>query len=88
MCYIYILVDIYIQSLHNCGADSGGPLFLQHNHAPSMGILPDGKTLMLAWFSTVTENGREPSYLLRPRILLSTDPFCTATLYCFSSAAQ
>jgi sulfatase modifying factor 1 len=34
--------------------DSGGPLFLQHNHAPAMGILPGGKTMILSWFSTVT----------------------------------
>ena len=27
-----------------------------------MGILPDGKTIILAWFSTMTEDGREPAY--------------------------
>jgi sulfatase modifying factor 1 len=42
--------------------DSGGPIFQQHNHAPAMGILPGGKALILSWFSTITENGREPVY--------------------------
>ena len=41
---------------------SGGPLFSQHNHAPSMGIGPDGSSLVVAWFSTVSEGGRNVAY--------------------------
>ena len=41
--------------------ESGGPLFSQHNHAPGLGVQPDG-SLIVTWFSCVAETGREPSY--------------------------
>ena len=31
-----------VQTLKDITATSGGPLFLQHNHAPGLGVLPPG----------------------------------------------
>jgi hypothetical protein len=52
----------YTRFSPNITLSSGGPIFLEHNHAPAMGVMPDGQTLILSWFSTITEDGREPSY--------------------------
>lgn len=52
----------YIRFSQGITETSGGPLFLQHNHAPGLGVLPGGTTLLVGWFSTISESGREPVY--------------------------
>jgi formylglycine-generating enzyme required for sulfatase activity len=42
-------------------ASGAGPLFAQHNHAPAVGLMSNG-TLIVTWFSCVSESGREPAY--------------------------
>ena len=52
----------YIRFADNVTEDSGGPIFVQHNHAPGLGVLPGGDALIVGWFSTISEVGREPAY--------------------------
>ena len=51
----------YVRFSSSISNETGGPLFLHHNHAPGLGLQPDG-SLIVTWFSCVSETGREPSY--------------------------
>lgn len=39
-------------------ADANGPLYITHNHCPSLTLCPNGD-LLAVWFTTIVERGRE-----------------------------
>ncbi|MHC4754229.1 MAG: SUMF1/EgtB/PvdO family nonheme iron enzyme [Planctomycetota bacterium] len=59
--------------------DAAGPVFASHNHAPGLTECPNGD-MLTAWFSTVTEGGREMT-IAASRLVRGADQWQQASAF-------